>query len=206
MRPDRDETAQRGDGVVMKMFFNWAATIAIGLQLAGCYTDFGPVSTQPEPITRADVAAALHTSEKVKVTVYGEENLTGVYEISPAGYVTLPLVGDIEAAGRTRPELEHAVAVAYRGKYLQDPSVTVAVVEYRPYYIMGEAVAPGQYPYRSGLNVLTAISTAGGLTYRASRNTVLIQHAGQQDWKQYAMTSNVLISPGDLIRIPERYF
>src|SRR6516165_9525748 len=111
-----------------RKIFAMAAIFAIGLQLGGCYTDFGPVSTQPEPITRADVAAALHTSEKVKVTVYGEDNLTGVYEISPAGYVTLPLVGDIEAAGRTRPELEHAVAVAYRGKYLQDPSATVAVV------------------------------------------------------------------------------
>ena len=71
---------------------------------------------------------------------------------------------------------------------------------------MGEAERPGQYPYRSGLNVLTAISTAGGLTYRASRSTVLVQHSGETVWREYALTSNVLVSPGDLIRVPERYF
>ena len=197
---------EEGYGVMRSKIFATAAIVAIGLQLGGCYTDYGPIVTQPEPITQAEVATALQTSEKLKVTVYGEDNLTGIYEINPAGYVTLPLVGEITAAGRTRAELEHAIARAYAGKYLHDPNVTVAIVEYRPYYVMGEAVSPGQYPYRSGLNVLTAISTAGGLTYRASRNTVLIQHAGQQDWKEYTMTANVLISPGDLVRIPERYF
>ena len=71
---------------------------------------------------------------------------------------------------------------------------------------MGEAEKPGQYPYLSGLNVLTAITTAGGLTYRASRTTVLIQRAGEDVWKEYPMVSTVAVLPGDLIRIPQRYF
>jgi protein involved in polysaccharide export with SLBB domain len=188
-------------------FLVCGAIVAIGLQLAGCYTDFGPIVTEPEPINASAVAARLQTGDKLKVTVYGEENLTGVYDVSPAGNVTMPLIGAIRAAGRTSSELERAITGAYRnGNLLQDPKVTVAVVEFRPYYIMGEAVSPGQFPYRSGLNVLTAISTAGGLTYRASRSSVLIQHAGQTGWEEYAMTANVLIAPGDLIRIPERYF
>jgi protein involved in polysaccharide export with SLBB domain len=188
-------------------FFVCGAIVAMGLQLAGCYTDFGPVVTEPEPINPTAVAARLETGDKLRVGIYGEDALTGVYEINPAGSVTMPLIGAIRAAGRTRAELERDITSAYRsGNFLQDPKVTVAVVEFRPYFIMGEAANPGQFPYRSGLNVLTAISTAGGLTYRASRSTVLIQHAGQKEWLEYAMTANVLIAPGDLIRIPERYF
>jgi protein involved in polysaccharide export with SLBB domain len=188
-------------------FFVCGAIVAIGLQLGGCYPYFGPVVTEPEPINPSAVAARLETGDRLKVTIYGEEALTGVYEINPAGSVAMPLVGALRAAGRTRAEFEREIAGAYsRGNFLQDPKVTVAVVEFRPYFVMGEAANPGQFPYRSGLNVLTAISTAGGLTYRASRSTVLIQHAGQKDWQEYAMTANVLISPGDLIRIPERYF
>jgi polysaccharide export outer membrane protein len=188
-------------------FFVCGAIVAIGLQLGGCYTDFGPIVTEPEPINPSAVAARLETGDKLKVIIYGEDNLSGVYEINPAGSVTMPLVGALRAAGRTRAELEREITGAYtRGNFLQEPKVTVAVVEFRPYFIMGEAISPGQFPYRSGLNVLTAITTAGGLTYRASRSTVLIQHAGQKDWQEYAMTANVLIAPGDLIRIPERYF
>jgi protein involved in polysaccharide export with SLBB domain len=94
------------------------------------------------------------------VTIYGEES--GVYEINPAGSVRIPLVGPIRAAGRTLAELEREITSAYRrGNFLQDPNVTVTVVEFQPYYMIGEAVSPGQFPYRSGLNVLTAISTAG---------------------------------------------
>jgi protein involved in polysaccharide export with SLBB domain len=188
-------------------FFVCGAIVAMGLQLAGCYTDFGPVVTEPEPVNPTAVAARLETGDKLKVSIYGEDALTGVYDINPAGSITMPLVGSIRAAGRSRAELEREITSAYRsGNFLQEPKVTVAVVEFRPYYIMGEAASPGQYPYRSGINLLTAISTAGGLTYRASRDTVLIQHAGQLDWKKYAMTANVPISPGDIIRIPERYF
>ncbi|MHB8885737.1 MAG: polysaccharide biosynthesis/export family protein [Methylovirgula sp.] len=175
----------------------------IGLQVAGCQTDFGPVSTQPDP--EATTHVALQAGNKIKVAVYGEPDLTGVYDIAPDGTVTLPLAGTIKAAGRSRAALQRAITRKYSAK-MQDPQVTVEVVEFRPFYVMGEIATPGQYPYRSGLNALTAISTAGGLTYRASRSEIFIQHAGEHVWHEHALTSSVLIEPGDLIRIPERYF
>jgi polysaccharide export outer membrane protein len=119
--------------------------------------------------------------------------------------VSLPLAGTMRAAGRTRAGLEREITRRY-GDKLQEPQVTVEVVEFRPFYVMGEVLTPGTYPYRSGLNVLTATTTAGGLTYRASRQTVLIQHPGEEVWREYPMTASVLVSPGDLIRVPERYF
>jgi polysaccharide export outer membrane protein len=182
-----------------------AALLAIALGSAGCRSDFGPAIIEPDPIPAANVAARLQAGDRIKVLVYGEAGLSGIYEISPGGSVSLPLAGTIKAAGRTRQELEQSLTSRF-SETIQEPKVSVEVIEFRPFYVMGEAVKPGQYPYKSGLNVLTAISTAGGLTYRASRTAVFIQHPGDQVWREYAMTSSVLISPGDLIRVPERYF
>ena len=153
------------------------------------------------------MASLLQPGEKVKITVYGEEALTGDYDINPSGYVTMPLVGAIKAAGRSQSDLGKDIASRYvRGGFLQDPHVTVAVVQFKPFYVLGEATTPGEYPFRSGLNVHTAVAMAGGFTYRASRTYVLIRHAGDEVWKEYSLAEPVPIAPGDLIRVPERYF
>jgi polysaccharide export outer membrane protein len=191
----------------MTRYFVWGAILLIGVQLGGCYyTDFGPVVVEPQSISPISLATRIQSGDRIKMTIYGEDNLTGFYDVDPAGRISLPLVGQIRAAGHTASELERDITRKYRGAYLQDPKVTVDIVEFRPFYIMGEVTTPGQFSYRSGLNVLTAITTAGGLTYRASRTSVLIQHAGENVWHEYAPTSIVAIAPGDLIRIPERYF
>jgi protein involved in polysaccharide export with SLBB domain len=194
-----------GMGVTMIKCFTWGAILAIGLQVGGCYTDFGPVIVEPEPIVQSRVATRLQTGERLKVTVYGEENLSGFYDINPAGFVALPLAGTVRAAGRTRLEVEREITRKYR-EFVQDPKVTVDVVAFRPFYVLGEVEKPGEYPYRSGLNVLTAVSTAGGFTYRARRDWVLIQRAGEDVWREYALSEPIPVLPGDLIRIPERYF
>ena len=186
---------------------NYAAGLVIALVLAGCYTDFGPVVVEPVPPgPAATVSTLIQPGDRINMIVYGETNLTGIYVVNPSGMLSLPLIGTIRAAGRTRADVEREITAKYSKGYLQEPKVTLAVVEFRPFYIMGEAEHPGQYPYYSGLNVLTAISTAGGLTYRASRTKVLIERAGEDVWKEYPMVADVPILPGDLIRIPERYF
>jgi protein involved in polysaccharide export with SLBB domain len=189
-------------------YSTWAAILAIGLQVAGCYTDYGPVSAEPEPILRSsNVATRLQSADTVKINIYGEEALTGSYVINPSGDIVMPLVGTIRAAGRTTLELQREITNKYvSGKYLQEPKVTVDVTAYRPIYVVGEVLRPGAYPYTSGLNVLTAITTAAGPTYRASRNTVFIQHAGENVWQEYPLSTSIVIAPGDLIRVPERYF
>ncbi len=189
-------------------FIRLAAILAIGLQVAGCYTDYGPVSAEPEPIAAPTVVAnVLQSGDALKVTVYGEEALTGQYTITPDGNIIMPLVGSIKAAGRTRTELQREITNRYAsGKFLQEPQVTVDVLSFRPIFVAGETLRPGAYPYSSGLNVLTAITLAGGPTYRASKTTVYIQHAGETVWQEYPLAASVTIAPGDLIRLPERYF
>jgi len=185
----------------------WGTILAIGLQLGGCYTEYGPVAADSVPVAPYNVAARLQTGESLKVIVFGEDALSGLYDISPAGTVSMPLIGSIVAAGHTRAEVESAITKAYaRGKFLQDPKITVSVVTYQPFYIFGEVTTPGKYPYTSGLDVLGAVSNGGGFTYRASRTTVLIRHAGEQVWQEYSLAAPTLIEPGDVIRIPERYF
>jgi protein involved in polysaccharide export with SLBB domain len=192
---------------MMAKYLRLAIVLLTGLQVTGCYTDYGPVEVETRPISLAGVATHLQAGNKLKVTIYGEDALTGPYDVNPGGYVSMPLVGAIRAAGRTRSELERDIANKYRsGGFLQDPNVTVAVVDFQPFYVLGEAEKPGEYPFRSGLNVHSAVAMAGGFTYRASRTAVLIRHIGEQVWREYPLTEPVPIAPGDLIRIPERYF
>ncbi len=195
-----------GEPMINKLF-RWGAILAIGLQLAGCYTDYGPVAADSLPVAATSVATHLQPGDELKVIVFGEDALSGLYEISPAGTVTLPLIGTINAAGRTRAELERAITRAYAdGKFLQEPKITVSVVAYQPFYIFGEVVFPGVFPFKSGVDVLAAVATARGFTYRASRTSVLIRHAGQKVWQEYSLATPVAVAPGDVIRIPERYF
>jgi len=187
--------------------FSWGVILATGLLLANCYTDYGPVAADSVPISQLNVAARIQSGDQLKVIVFGEDALSGVYEVMPTGIVRMPLIPPIMAVGRTRAEVESAITSAYAsGKFIQEPKISVSVVSYRPVYVFGEVLKPGQIQYTSGLDVLTAVATAGGFTYRASRTSALIRHAGDEVWQEYSLATPVPIAPGDLIRIPERYF
>ena len=138
----------------------------------------------------------MQPGEKIKVTVFGEDRLSGEYEIDPGGNVSLPLAGTVKAAGLSQRELEAALTKKFQGEYLRDPKVTVEVASFRPFYILGEVTKPGEYPYKGGLNVLSAIALAGGSTYRASRSSVMIQHAGEAGFKEYPLSPTIPVLPG----------
>jgi polysaccharide export outer membrane protein len=148
----------------------------------------------------------LQAGDKIRVTVYGEDKISGEYEIDPSGFVSLPLAGTVQAAGLTKISLEQSLAEKLKSNYLRDPKVTVDVATFRPIYVLGEVQKPGEYPYRSGLNVVSAMAVAGGSTYRASNSRVLIQRSGEPALKEYALDPSIPIMPGDVLRVPERYF
>jgi protein involved in polysaccharide export with SLBB domain len=185
-------------------------SLAIFLLLSGCATNPTPVPVAMTDHTGTIAAAVdsprLQAGEKIRVTVYGEASLSGDYPIDASGFVSLPLAGAIKAEGLTRSELESQLAERFRSQYLRNPKVTVSVVEYLPFYIIGEIQRPGVYPYNSGLNILRAIAVAGGTTYRANKATVEIQHTGESEMRSYPMGASIPVLPGDLIRIAQRYF
>jgi protein involved in polysaccharide export with SLBB domain len=194
----------------MARFLFCGIMIAVAVQIAGCTggADLAPLSASEEQslAARSTASPQLQSGEKIRVNVFGEDKLSGDYEIDPSGFVSLPLAGAVQAAGLTPAELEIALTKKFQSEYLKNAKVTVTIAEFRPFYILGEVERPGEYPYKSGLNVLSATALAGGPTYRASRSTVLIQHPGEGGTREYPMSATVPILPGDLIRVPERFF
>jgi protein involved in polysaccharide export with SLBB domain len=173
--------------------------------VAGCDT-MDPTLQPATDAAPAPVELRLAAGDKLKITVFGETQLTGDYEVDTGGSVSLPLAGTVQAAGLTKQELEKRLAAKLSGGYLKNPKVTVEVTSARPFYILGEVERPGEYPYRAGLNVISAIAVAGGNTYRASKSKVYIQRNGTGSFQDVPLGPNIPIYPGDIIKVPERYF
>ncbi len=154
----------------------------------------------------ADASYQLDTGDKVHLTVFGEPDLSGDYDVDGSGNLRLPLIGQIEAAGLTLAQVEDKLQRKLASGYLKDPKVNVEVINYRPFYIIGEVNKPGEYPYASGMNVLTAVAVAGGFTYRADDSDVYIRHKGSKEEVSQPADQTTRIKPGDIIRVAERFF
>ena len=156
--------------------------------------------------TAVDDTYHLSAGDRVRVGVFGEPALSGEFDVSVAGTLALPLVGDVKAVSLTPSELQKAIAAAYADGYLRNPRVSTEVLRYRPFYILGEVNKPGEYPYSSGLTVMNAVATANGFTYRADTHHVFVRHPGAATEQRLDLGSSTAVAPGDTIRIKERYF
>ena len=184
--------------------------ILLGAGLAGCdassalapgYADTALVQNERPAGLR------FQPGDKLKITVFGEDRLTGEYQIDADGAVSLPLVGTLRAAGLKKADLESILARKLRAaRFVNEPKVTVDIASFRPFYVLGEVERPGQFPYVNGLNVLSAIAVAGGATYRSSETHVLIQRSGERQLREYPSSPDVPVYPGDLVKVPERIF
>ncbi|WP_219822568.1 polysaccharide biosynthesis/export family protein [Sphingomonas montanisoli] len=149
----------------------------------------------------------LGAGDKVKIAIYNEDMLSGQYEISGAGMMSLPLIGEVPVAGRSVPEvITYLTKTLKDGGYMLNPSVSMEVLNYRPFYVLGEIKDPGKYAYVSDMNVLNAVALAGGYTYRAKKDKVLIIRASDPEKKEQVAKPGDQVMPGDIIRIPERFF
>lgn len=147
----------------------------------------------------------LGPGDRLRISVFGEENLTGEFVVSTNGMVSYPLIGDHPAQGKTVAEFTDSLRTALM-RYVLRPNISVEVMNYRPFFILGEVQDPGTYPYAAGLNVMNAVATAGGFSYRADTRRVFIKHADELAEREYALTSTTPVLPGDTVRIPERRF
>jgi polysaccharide export outer membrane protein len=148
----------------------------------------------------------LGAADKIRVLVYNEPNLSGEFIVSSDGSLSLPLIGDVVAAGRTTDQIRQEIEQRLAAGYLRAPQVSIDVLEYRPFFILGEVNKPGDYPYTADLTVMKAVATANGFTYRADQKHVWLKHAGETKEEKYTITSDLPLQPGDTIRIGERYF
>jgi polysaccharide export outer membrane protein len=147
----------------------------------------------------------LGPGDRLRISVYGEPDLTGEYVVATNGVVSYPLIGDQPAAGKTVAEFTESLSTSLR-RYVLQPNISVEVLNYRPFFILGEVREPGTYPYVANLTAMNAVATAGGFSYRADTRRIFIKHADQVAEREYALTSTTPILPGDTVRIPERRF
>ena len=190
---------------------NWALMCGLALSLTACS---GGGSSPPPPVPAPPVAGTpelvsssyrLGSGDRVRVTVFRHEDLSGEFALDGAGDFAMPLVGEIKAYGLTTREVEMRIQEKLSEGYLVDPQVAVEVLNYRPFYILGEVRAPGAYPYVNGMTVLNAVALAGGFSYRAKQDEFLLQRGGSNSGSTEVAGDSALL-PGDIVTVQERFF
>lgn len=180
------------------------------LVLAACGTGGGrsaPTEAAPMTISNPTESYRLEPGNRVRITVFNELNLSGDLTLDPAGNITMPLVGNIPASGLTARDLAKRVEEALiRASLMQTPNVSVEVQTFRPFYVLGEVRQPGEFPYISGMTVLSAVAKAGGYDYRALENDVILVRTIDGTQKEYTADERTPILPGDIVRVRERRF
>ena len=188
--------------------FGLSVLFLIFAAIAGCDGPRGVVnSLEAETPASTTDTYRLSPGDKLKVTVFNEQDLTGEFQVNERGNVAFPLAGEIKASGSTPDEFRDRLTQRLRGKFVKNPRVSIEMVNYRPFNVLGEVRNAGQYAYRPGISVQDAVAMAGGFTYRANTRTVYIRRADASgEITVQTDGEKVPILPGDNLRVPERYF
>ena len=148
----------------------------------------------------------LDSGDKLRIVVFGQDGLSNSYTVDAAGNINMPLIGAVHARGLTPAALSQAIAAQLRNGFIREPHVAVEIEAYRPFFILGEVTAPGQYPYVAGMTVETAVAIAGGFTPRAWKKTVDLSRPVHGQLYRGKVPLPFQIRPGDTIVVSERWF
>lgn len=178
----------------------WLVLVSLSFVAAACSSNSGSLS--PEAAVDPDAEYNLGVGDQLRVTVFGQEDLSGEFEVDSGGRITMPLVGDLRVVNSTVNDVEAMIVNVLSPDYLQNPVVSVEVLTYRDFFIIGEVANPGPYAYVGKMTVITAVAMAGGFTYRAVEDEFIISRDGQQ----FAGRKDSPVLPGDVIEVQERFF
>lgn len=148
----------------------------------------------------------LGSGDRVSISVFGQDDLSMEVRLPDVGTINYPFLGEIKLVGMTAAEVEQLIYDGLLGDYLINPSVSVSIIEYRPFFIDGEVKRPGGYPYQPGLSVNKAAALAGGYTERAARDKITIVREKDGQTFEFTVTVSDMIQPGDIITINQRFF
>jgi polysaccharide biosynthesis/export protein len=169
-----------------------------------------PMAVPAGPVAYAPVVAppdyTLDSGDRLRVVVFGQEGLTNAYLVDAAGLIDVPLIGHVVARGATTEELAGRIAARLRNGFIREPHVAVEVVAYRPFFILGEVTAPGQYPYVPRMTAETAVAIAGGFTPRAFRRNLIVDRPIAGRIVRMSVPPSFPIHPGDTVNVQERWF
>jgi polysaccharide export outer membrane protein len=184
----------------------WKALISlfVAAVVAGCTTTPRGVDSRfVEPLT---AAYTLDSGDQLRVIVFGQANLTNSYTVDDSGLISMPLIGDVHARGRTVKQVEGEVRANLASRYLRDPKVSIEVETYRPFFVLGEVNDAGQFPYVNGMTGRTAAAIAGGFSPRARQNMMLVTRMIDGTLVTHEVPINHPVLPGDTVTIQERWF
>ncbi len=156
--------------------------------------------------TAPSKAYTLGPGDRLRVTVFNEKELSGEFDVDSVGKINMPLVGEIPVAKLTIAEVTNSIVDKLNTGYLRDPKVSIDVMNYRPFFILGEVLKPGNYPFSNGMTAVNAVAVAGGYTYRADKDSLTVVRAGDQTKTEYHLDETGPVFPGDVVRVPERFF
>jgi polysaccharide export outer membrane protein len=148
----------------------------------------------------------LANGDRLRVLVYGQDSLSNTYSVDNAGQISMPLIGPVSALGQTTRGLESQIAAKLRSGFLREPKVSIEVEQYRPFFILGEVTASGQFPFVNGMTVQTAVAIAGGFQPRADRYAADITRTINGGTVTGSVPLDTPVRPGDTITIRERFF
>lgn len=197
--------ADSGDGGAISALRNSFAASRSQYDAQPAPAAYDAYAAAPAP-ARYDAAYRLDAGDKLRVVVYGQEGLTNTYAIDASGSITMPLIGQVPARGRSPASLASEISARLRNGYIREPSVAVEIESYRPFFILGEVQAPGQYPYVPNMTVESAVAIAGGFSPRAKRDMVTLTHTDAGGAARYAVPLGTSLSPGDTVYVGERWF
>jgi protein involved in polysaccharide export with SLBB domain len=180
-----------------------SALMAFVALLAGCAS-----TTHSLPQLSSDPGGVylLGAGDTLRITVFGEEDLSGSFKISDSGTITMPLIGPVVAQGLSVPDLQKKLVTVLNAKAVKSPDVTVQIDAYRPFFILGEVKNPGSYAYVPDMTVLTAVAIAGGFTFRASQDEVSVTRRKDGKAVEARATRDARVLPGDTVYVFERHF
>ena len=183
----------------------WAIAPLLAAALAGCAAapdvapDAAPAANPVPPASLADYALA--PGDRVRVSVWGQPDLTTEAELDAEGRIVMPLLGAVQAAGSTAGDLRASIAGRLDARYLVDPKVAVEIVCYRPVFVTGSVERPGSYGYLQALDVRRAAALAGGYRVGNSVPAVTILRDGAEGRQEIAGRPDTVVLPGDVIEI-----
>lgn len=194
---------------VRKQGFRLAVAGVFGLlvlALASLVTTAPAFAQAPAaPAAGQDARYTLDSGDRVRLLVFGQKDLSGDFVVTGNGTLSLPLIGEVTVKGLTLRQTEAAIAGKLEPDYLKNPRVSAEVINYRPFYIIGEVKNPGTYPFVNGMRIVNAVAIAGGYTYRANEREMRITRA-KGDGKPERVRPDTLVLPGDVVEVMERYF
>lgn len=199
-----------GNMLVNKSSFNFLGMMVLCWVMLGSSSQAAENDAQNvqdhQRSTLASIEYRLGAGDLLKITVFNQESLSGEYTVSGTGLLSFPLIGAVTAKDLTVKQLEQAIADKLKPDYLLNPRISIQVLNYRPFYILGEVKQPQSYPYVDGMTYLNAVAIAGGYTYRAKEDHVIVVRMNDPEKKEVRLEMDEKVMPGDVIRVEQRFF